>query len=148
MAERLVLDPPAHCVEAAVRDTHHMKRVSDSGGVIKVRRQSCAERLRQVLVADAPTGWSARIVPGQSSVGGGTFSATSIESRLLMWAGPKAELERCHQLLRLGDPALVGRMNQDGLAVDMRTIAESEVDLVVRAFQRAWQAMDSNGRSG
>jgi len=107
-----------------------------------------AERLRQALAPDAPTGWSARIVPGQSSVGGGTFSATSIESRLLMWSGPKAELERCHQLLRLGDPALVGRMNQDGLAVDVRTIAETEMDLVVRAFQRAWRTMDSNRRSG
>lgn len=107
-----------------------------------------AERLRQALGSEAPAGWTAQIVPGESSVGGGTFSATRIASRLLLWTGPKAELEHCHQLLRLGDPALVGRMNQDGLAVDVRTIAETEFDLVVRAFGRAWQAMDANRRSG
>ncbi len=84
------------------------------------------------------------MVPGQSSVGGGTFSTTSIESRLLMWTGPKAELESCHQWLRLGDPALVGRMNQEGLAVDVRTIAEAEMELVVQAFRLAWQGMNQD----
>ncbi len=101
-----------------------------------------AEKLRQELVAEAPAGWTAAVVPGHSSVGGGTFSATSIESRLLMWTGPKAELERCHQWLRLGDPALVGRMNQEGLAVDVRTIAEAEMELVAQAFRLAWQGMN------
>jgi L-seryl-tRNA(Ser) seleniumtransferase len=75
-------------------------------------------------------------------VGGGTFSTASVESRLLLWTGPKSELERCHQLLRTGDPALVGRMNQDGLAVDVRTIAAGEHDLVVQAFQRAWRLLN------
>ncbi len=107
-----------------------------------------AEHLRQELAGDAPSGWVGQVVSGQSSVGGGTFSSTSIESRLLMWTGPKAELERCHQLLRLGDPALVGRMNQDGLAVDVRTIAETEMDLVVRSFRRAWQGLASKRETG
>jgi hypothetical protein len=40
--------------------------------------------------------------------------------------------------LRGGDPALVGRMNQDGLAVDVRTIPDAEFPLVVAAFRRAW----------
>ena len=100
-----------------------------------------AEALRQELLPLAPTGWTADIVPGDSSVGGGTFSTASIESRLLLWTGPKAELERCHQLLRLGDPALVGRMNQDGLAVDVRTISPAETGLVTAAFRGAWRAM-------
>ena len=95
----------------------------------------------------APAGWTGQVVAGQSSVGGGTFSSTSLESRLLMWTGPKAELEHCHQQLRLGDPALVGRMNQEGLAVDVRTIAATEMELVVQVFRRAWQEMDSNGRA-
>jgi len=58
-----------------------------------------------------------------------------------MWTGPKTELERCHRLLRGGDPALVGRMNQEGLAVDVRTIMASETELVIRAFRQAWQKM-------
>jgi hypothetical protein len=30
-------------------------------------------------------------------------------------------------------------MNQDGLAVDLRTIADEELPLVIDAFRRAWR---------
>jgi len=104
-----------------------------------------AERLLAELATAAPANWQGSVVPGQSSVGGGTFADTSIESRLLLWNGPKEDLERCNRLLRCGDPALVGRMNQEGLAIDVRTIKETEQDLVVRAFGRAWQDMARDG---
>ncbi len=100
-----------------------------------------AERLRSMLVSEAPDGWNSSVVSGFSSVGGGSFSNTSLESKLLLWNGPKVELEICHQLLRRGSPALVGRMNQDGLAVDVRTITEQEIPLVVQAFVGAWAGL-------
>jgi len=98
-----------------------------------------AERLLASLEEYAPEKWQGAVVSGNSSVGGGTFSTTTIESRLVLWSGPKDELEACHQQLRCGDPALVGRMNQDGLAVDVRTITEDELPLVVVAFENAWR---------
>lgn len=103
-----------------------------------------AQRLLSMLAAKAPAGWQGSVVAGQSSVGGGSFSTTSIESRLLLWEGPKAELETCHQYLRRGNPALVGRMNQDGLAVDVRTISDNEIQLVAEAFIRAWASLKSS----
>lgn len=105
-----------------------------------------ADRLLADLIPLAPAGWSGAVVPGLSSVGGGTFSTTSIESRLVQWTADKVELESCHQLLRQGDPALVGRMNQDGLAVDVRTLSEPELPLVVAAFQAAWDQLTSGER--
>jgi hypothetical protein len=56
----------------------------------------------------------------------------------VLWRAPKAALEACHRHLRAGDPALVGRMNQDGLAVDVRTLTDEEFPLVEAAFRRAW----------
>ncbi len=103
-----------------------------------------ARRLQAILAEKAPDSWQGSVVSGQSSVGGGSFSTTSIESRLLLWDGPKAELEACHQYLRLGNPALVGRMNQDGLAVDVRTISEEEINLVAEAFVAAWARLKSS----
>ncbi len=100
--------------------------------------QEKAERLLVELAASAPEGWSGAVVPGRSSVGGGSFSTASIESRLVQWQADKKQLETCHQRLRAGDPALVGRMNQDGLAVDVRTITEEEFPLVAAAFRAAW----------
>ena len=97
-----------------------------------------ATSLLDELTPHAPAGWQGEVVSGRSSVGGGSFSDARVESRLLLWRGPKEDLERCHQRLRLGDPALVGRMNQEGLAVDVRTITEAELPLVVAAFRTAW----------
>lgn len=108
-----------------------------------------AGRLLEMLRKEAPAGWDGAVVPGRSSVGGGSFSSTKMESRLVQWTGPKAELEACHQRLRLGDPALVGRMNQDGLAVDVRTITEDELGMTVQAFSESWAHLKSiRGESG
>jgi len=105
--------------------------------------QEKADGLLRELTFFAPSGWTGVVVPGWSSVGGGAFSTASIESRLVQWKADKKQLESCNQRLRLGDPALVGRMNQDGLAVDVRTITEEEMPLVVAAFQAAWAGTPS-----
>jgi L-seryl-tRNA(Ser) seleniumtransferase len=102
-----------------------------------------AERLLDALAPLAPAGWDGAVVPGRSSVGGGSFSTASIESRLVQWKADKSRLENIHQRLRMGDPALVGRMNQDGLAVDVRTITDEELPLVIAAFQKAWSDLPS-----
>ncbi len=103
--------------------------------------QRRAETLLAALVSDAPAGWVGAVVPGESSVGGGSFSTAAVASRLVMWHAPKHQLEACHRRLRTGRPALVGRMNQDGLAVDVRTLADDELPLVETAFRRAWAAI-------
>ncbi|MBE0566173.1 MAG: L-seryl-tRNA(Sec) selenium transferase [Krumholzibacteria bacterium] len=102
------------------------------------RLQQRAEELLARLAPHAPAGWRGNVVPGDSSVGGGSFSTAAVASRLVMWQAPKAELEACHRRLRGGRPALVGRMNQDGLAVDVRTLTDQEFPLVEAAFRRAW----------
>jgi L-seryl-tRNA(Ser) seleniumtransferase len=102
-----------------------------------------AGRLLSELVPVSPSGWNGVVVPGLSSVGGGSFSTATIESRLVQWKAAKTQLEACYQRLRMGDPALVARMNQDGLAVDVRTISEEELPLVVAAFRAAWSDLPS-----
>ncbi len=111
--------------------------------------QEKAEGLLEKLAPLAPARWHGTVVPGRSSVGGGSFSSTTIESRLVLFEASKKELERVHQELRRGDPALVGRMNQEGLAVDVRTLDESDLDLVVAAYRRAWESIAPNaGKHG
>jgi L-seryl-tRNA(Ser) seleniumtransferase len=107
-------------------------------GMDRDQLQRRAERLLALLAPHAPAGWRGRVVPGDSSVGGGSFSTAAVASRLVMWQAPKAALEACHRRLRAGRPALVGRMNQDGLAVDVRTLTDDEFPLVEAAFRRAW----------
>ena len=120
-------------------------------GMDEALLQRRAADLLALLVPHAPAHWRGGVVPGESSVGGGSFSTAAMASRLVLWQAPKAELEACHRRLRTGRPALVGRMNQDGLAVDVRTLTDEEFPEVVAAFGRAWAASgkdDPAGRSG
>ncbi len=100
-----------------------------------------AMQLLEALAEEAPAGWRGAVVEGESSVGGGSFSSASLPTHLLQWSGPKEALEICHARLRQGDPALVTRMNQEGLAVDLRTINPEELPLVIDAFLRVWREM-------
>ena len=96
--------------------------------------------LCEALGPDLPGGWRADVVDGVSSVGGGACSTAELPTRLLLLTGPRGQLEACHQHLRGQDPALVARLNQDGLAVDPRTLAEDELPLVATALRKAWRA--------
>jgi L-seryl-tRNA(Ser) seleniumtransferase len=106
------------------------------------------ERMAQRLIADladhAPADWSVRIAPAVASVGGGSFSDAEVPTRLVQWQGPREQLERVHQRLRAGDPAVVARISQDGLGIDLRTVLDEELTLVATALKAAWQAMDDH----
>lgn len=102
--------------------------------------QARAEALLAGLAPAAPAGWRGAVAAGEGSVGGGSFSAASLPTRLLVWSAPKAELERAHAALRRGEPAVVARLNQEGLALDLRTVAEAELPLVAAALRAAWAA--------
>lgn len=104
------------------------------------RLQERAERLAVALAARAPRGWRVSVQADASSVGGGTYATAMMETRLVVLDAPRAELEACHQRLRRQDPAVVARLNQSGLAVDPRTLADDEESMLVDAFACAWAA--------
>ncbi len=107
-----------------------------------------AAALRDELADATPSGWTAEVVADAASVGGGSFSEAVVPTWLLRWRGPKAQLERCHAALRRGDPAVVTRMGQEGLAVDLRTVAPDELPLVAAAVRGAWSGTAPDARAG
>jgi L-seryl-tRNA(Ser) seleniumtransferase len=102
---------------------------------------AAARRLGDELQPDAPDGWSARVVEAIASVGGGSFSDAEVPTRLLQWEGPHDQLERVHQILRQGDPALVCRITHEGLGIDLRTVAPAEYPQVVALLREAWTTL-------
>ncbi len=107
---------------------------------------AAARRLADALAPATPAGWGAAIVDDVASVGGGSFSDAEVPTRLLRWEAPREQLEAVHGLLRGGDPALVCRISQEGLSVDLRTIAAVEEALVVAAFRDAWSRLAAEMR--
>ena len=97
-------------------------------------RQSPAQiRARaQALLAQVP-GIRAEIVPGSSVIGGGATPEQSIPTWLIsIECASVVEAERA---LRLGDPAIVARVEDERLVLDLRTVFREEEDEVARALR-------------
>ena len=91
------------------------------GAPVETLRQR-ARQLRGALTGDVD------IVESEASVGGGAFPTARIPSVALAFAGGH-ELER---RLRLGEPAVIGRVADEKLLIDLRTVAPGE-DVVLAA---------------
>ncbi|MFL5480878.1 MAG: L-seryl-tRNA(Sec) selenium transferase [Gemmatimonadaceae bacterium] len=68
-------------------------------------------------------GHSADVVASESSVGGGAFPTAGIESRAV---APVANAERLESKLRCGDPPVIGRIEDNRLLLDLRSVLPGE----------------------
>ncbi|HYD54567.1 MAG TPA: L-seryl-tRNA(Sec) selenium transferase, partial [Gemmatimonadaceae bacterium] len=94
-----------------------------------VRRR--AERLAARL------GGRATVVASEATVGGGAFPTARIDSAALAFDGDAPPLERA---LRAGDPAVVGRVADRRLLLDLRSILPRDDDALGDAVERALSA--------
>jgi L-seryl-tRNA(Ser) seleniumtransferase len=76
----------------------------------------------------------ASVVESEASVGGGAFPNTPIPSVALAIASGAQELE---QRLRLGEPAVIGRLSEGRLLLDLRTVQPAEDELLAAAIRAA-----------
>ena len=105
-----------------------------------------AGALEADLADDLPGGWRMEIIPSRASVGGGSYADAVLESRMLLITGPHAALEACHAALRRSDPAVLGRITQDGLGFDMRALPDDDRPLLADAVRRVWRATGERNR--
>jgi L-seryl-tRNA(Ser) seleniumtransferase len=110
---------------------------------VAVMEQGAAD-LAAELSPHAPAGWTASTAADNARVGGGSFSEAEVPTRLLLWDAPREQVERVHQLLREGDPAVVARISQRGLGFDLRSLAPHEYPLLVQALRAAWGRLHLN----
>ncbi len=103
--------------------------------------QVLAERLLAEVADVAPDDWGAEIVTGTAQVGGGCSAEAELPTRMLQWRGPHADLERCHLLLRRGDPAVLARIGQSGLAFDLRSVTARDLAGLATALRNAWREL-------
>ena len=79
-----------------------------------------ARRLRDAL---GPLASRATVVESDANVGGGAFPTARIPSVALALSGDAASLER---RLRAGDPPVIGRVADETLLIDLRTVRAGE----------------------
>jgi L-seryl-tRNA(Ser) seleniumtransferase len=91
-------------------------------------------RRRAVAFRERLAGFDASVVDGASAVGGGAAPTVEIPTALLRLRHPRVKPEELARRLRGGDPAVMARVADDALVVDLRTVAPEEEDALAGAL--------------
>lgn len=129
---------------------HYLKGETDAIPLWRMLRQPLAslraraEQLARRVQPALPDGATARVVTTRSPVGGGSLPAQELPTAALelqLPAGPG----RLARRLRLGDPAVVGRVEGERLLLDLRTVPPEEDRLLLEALLEALQEGAATG---
>jgi L-seryl-tRNA(Ser) seleniumtransferase len=93
-----------------------------------IRRR--ARRLLDRLDADVRKRLAAAIVDDRSQVGGGALPTVELPTAALALGGTASEARRLDDALRRADPPVIGRIADDRLLLDCRTILPAEITAV------------------
>ena len=118
---RLYLEP-----ERALREIPVLSMLTTPVKEIEARAESVAAKLRA-------SGIEANVQESSASVGGGAFPTAAIPSRAIALSRNAQDAE---QSLRLGEPAVIGRISERKLLLDLRSVLPSEDDLLAGAIMK------------
>jgi L-seryl-tRNA(Ser) seleniumtransferase len=118
---RLYLEP-----ERAIREIPVLSMLTAPVKDIEARAEAVAAKLRAV-------GIDVNVASSSASVGGGAFPTAAIPSRAIVLSRNAQEAEK---RLRLGEPAVIGRISERSLLLDLRSVLPREDDLLAEAIMK------------
>ena len=118
----------------AAEEIPALRMIASAPDVLAARK----DRLLAALAARAP-----RVVAtaraGRSAVGGGALPGVEPESWMVELAAPALGADALAGALLAGDPPVVARIGGDRVLLDVRTLADDEIDETATAVTRAVQ---------
>ena len=98
-----------------------------------------AEIERRAYMWAGPLGPAARITGGESVIGGGSLPGATLPTRLVAIGDPKKPglAQKLARSLRLQDPSIVGRISENVLLLDPRTVRPEEDQNVISGLKQA-----------
>lgn len=91
-------------------------------------------RARTIVVTLAANGIDADVVASSASVGGGAFPTALIPSIAIRLTGNP---QRAEEKLRAGSPAVIARISDGNILLDMRSVLPREDEMLAAAIERA-----------
>ena len=122
---RLYLDPAR-----ALRDVPVLRMLTLPASAIEAR---AAAMVAQCAGSDV----RARVIMATSMVGGGAAATAALPTALLLIAHDRLSASALDQRLRSGTPAVLTRIVEDHVAIDLRTVRPEDDDAVLRALAGA-----------
>jgi len=101
-----------------------------------------ARKLLALLPAAAAAELRPEVEPAAAQAGSGTLPLEELPSWAVALRPGAGGVEELARRLRLGKMPVVGRISQERLLLDMRTVRDDEVETVAAALVRAAQIRD------
>ncbi|RKO68145.1 L-seryl-tRNA(Sec) selenium transferase [Desulfofundulus salinus] len=102
---------------------------------LEERARKLAEQLRQMVGELAVI----EVEPAISRVGGGAMPTADLPSMAVTVQPRQTDSENLARILRAGEPAVMGRVQDDRLILDVRTVLPGEEEILVQAITAALQ---------
>ena len=109
-----------------------VRMLSLSADEVRARADAFRERLARAAPAAG-----ADVIDGSSAVGGGAAPTVEIPTALVRLRHPSHRAHDLARRLRLGTPAVVARVAEDALVLDLRTVDPEEEDALLAAVVAA-----------
>lgn len=93
------------------------------------------QRARSVIEQVAPTELNLALESGDSAVGGGTAPTSNLPSVLISVAHPRKSASDLEQQMRNSSPAVIGRIAENKVLLDLRTVAPDHFPVLVAALK-------------
>lgn len=134
---RLYLEPAKLAAELPI-----LRMIAENAESVRRR----ANRLRTRVKKLAP-GVSIEIEKDVAHAGGGSTPSQSLASWIVVIAGTKSPAEDVRRRLRLGEPAVFARVRRDRIELDMRAVADSEIEALASVLAAALASESGNPKS-
>jgi L-seryl-tRNA(Ser) seleniumtransferase len=77
---------------------------------------------------------SAKVIDGETMVGGGSLPGGSLPTRLVAIGGGSKHVQEISRKLRLQEVPIIGRIDKDQLLLDPRTVLPEEDDIIIKTL--------------
>ncbi len=104
--------------------------------------EAIAERAAALAARLRDAGIEASIVDSASAIGGGSAPGQQLPTRAVALPPAAASAAAVERRLRLGDPAVVARIEDDRVLIDLRTVMPEEDDALAQAVTAAVRGPD------
>ena len=117
----------------ALREIPTLAMLAESAGKVEERARNFTQRVSSLFGKTC----SAEIVPVSSRVGGGAMPEQNVASWAVALQPRDITVAQMEKRLRHTQPPVIGRVENDRLLLDLRTVALNELDLLAASLQQA-----------
>lgn len=104
--------------------------------MLRMTKEEIGRRADALAAALNRSGWTARVIDGMSTVGGGSAPGSELPTRLVELTADGMTADQIEQHLRANDPPVIARIENDRVVLDLRTVLLEETDRLA-AVRRA-----------